>query len=107
MNELTCTFFSFFLISHINPLQEVTSACFSYYMPVLSLPFHAGSVRVGFNKQKSGIEYIEKDWVRPKVRHWRLNSSNLGHGPNSNWQRFITQLMKDPSKQNHVLTRVY
>ena len=23
-----------FLISHINPLQEVTSACFSHYMPI-------------------------------------------------------------------------
>ena len=40
-------FYFYFLISHINPLQEVTSACFSHYMPVLSLPFHAGSVPVG------------------------------------------------------------
>ena len=40
-------FFFFFLISHIKPLQEVTSACFFHYRPVLSLPFHAGSVRVG------------------------------------------------------------
>ena len=37
----------FFKSAIINPLQEVTSACFSHYMLVLSLPFHAGSVRVG------------------------------------------------------------
>ena len=37
----------YFKSAIINPLQEVTSACFSHYMLVLSLPFHPGSVLVG------------------------------------------------------------